>query len=295
MRELDIATEEAALSEGIFKRLAGLPLIDKYEAYQILDDEWTRIAVDLEIIQSEGFAATKKVDPNLVTKKKDGKDVEVQDGWAGRILPFPLVQESLLKADYQKLKDAEDRLSEIEGELTELLETFSEEEKVSESFTEDKDGFVPAELAKEAKQIRADRKKGDALDEESYEARILKVDSLLAEEKSLKKDVKAREAALHLKTKATIEALTDEAAIKLLEEKWIAPLTTALHKLPEEVIAGLSAKVSALAKKYETTFKDIVDELRTTEAELSGLIDELTGSDYDLKGLAEFQQLLKGE
>lgn len=294
MLELDISKEEAALSEGIFKRLAEMPLIDKYEAYQILDDEWQRIAVDLEIIQSEGFEAAKKVDPCMVMKKKDGKDVEVQEGWTGRILPFPLVQESLLKADHQKLKDAEERLAEIEGELAELLEAFPEEDKESDAFTEDKDGFVPAELAKEAKRIRADAT-GAAIDEESYEARILKADGLLAEEKALKKDVKARAAALHLKTKATIEALSDEAATKLLEEKWIAPLTAALHKLPEEVIANLSAKVSTLAKKYESTFKDIVDEMRKTEAELSGLIDELTGSDYDLKGLAEFQQLLKGE
>ena len=294
MLELDIATEEAALSEGIFKRLAGLPLIDKYEAYQILDDEWTKIAVDLEIIQSEGFGTTKKVDPNLVTKKKDGKDVEVQEGWVGRILPFPLVQERLLKADYQKLKDAEERLAEIEGELAELLEAFSDEDKESNAFIEDKDGFVPAEIAKEAKQIRADAK-GVVIDEESYEERILKVDDLLSEEKALKKDVKAQEVSLHLKTKATIESLTDEAATKLLEEKWISPLTASLHRLLEEVIASLSAKVLALAKKYEATFKDIVDEMRTTETELSGLIDELTGSDYDLKGLAEFQQLLKGK
>ena len=294
MLELDIATEEAALSEGIFKRLAGLPLIDKYEAYQILDDEWTKIAVDLEIIQSEGFGTTKKVDPNLVTKKKDGKDVEVQEGWVGRILPFPLVQERLLKADYQKLKDAEERLAEIEGELAELLEAFSDEDKESNAFIEDKDGFVPAEIAKEAKQIRADAK-GVVIDEESYEERILKVDDLLSEEKALKKDVKAQEVSLHLKTKATIESLTDEAATKLLEEKWISPLTASLHRLPEEVLASLSAKVLALAKKYEATFKDIVDEMRTTETELSGLIDELTGSDYDLKGLAEFQQLLKGK
>lgn len=61
--------------------LKNISLIDKYEAYQLLDNEWGKIAVDLEIIQSEGFEATKKVDPNLVIKKKDGKEQEVQEGW----------------------------------------------------------------------------------------------------------------------------------------------------------------------------------------------------------------------
>ena len=81
MLDLDISQEEAVLSAGIFKRLESIPLIDRYEAYQILDDEWTKIAVDLEIIQSEGFEATKKVDPNMVMKKKEGKG----PGSAGRV------------------------------------------------------------------------------------------------------------------------------------------------------------------------------------------------------------------
>jgi type I restriction enzyme M protein len=297
--ELDISQEEAALSEGVFKRLAELPLIDKYEAYQILDDKWIKIVADLETIQSEGFEATKKVDPNMVMKKKDGKDVYVQEGWVGRILPFELVQQSLLSDDYQKLKASEERLAEIDGELAELLEGFSDEEKDGDAFNEDKDGFVPPELAREAKEIRADRKKAavksEAFDEESYEARILKADELFGEEKTLKKSLKSQEANLLAKTKATIEGLSDEEANKLLEAKWIAPLVASLYKLPEAVIADLAAKVSALAQKYESTYKDVVDEMRATEDSLSSLIDELTGSAYDLAGLAEFQKLLKGE
>ena len=54
--------------------MENVPLIDKYKAFQILDDEWSKIAVDLEIIQTEGFGATKKVDPSMVLKKKDNKE-----------------------------------------------------------------------------------------------------------------------------------------------------------------------------------------------------------------------------
>jgi len=116
MLTVNITNEESTLCEAVFKRLASIPLIDKYEAYQILDNEWNKISVDLEIIQTEGFEATKKVDPMMVIKKKDGKDVEVQDGWIGRVLPFELVQQTLLKEEYQELKDKETRLSEISAE-----------------------------------------------------------------------------------------------------------------------------------------------------------------------------------
>ena len=76
-----------------------------YEAYQLLDDDWTKIAVDLEIIQTEGFEATKRVDPNMVIKKKDGKEQEVQEGWVGRIIPFDLIQDTLLADDAQRRRN----------------------------------------------------------------------------------------------------------------------------------------------------------------------------------------------
>jgi type I restriction enzyme M protein len=295
MEKLDLSKEEESLSKDIFRRLESLSLIDKYEAYQILDDEWTVIEADLESLQSEGLGAVKLVDPLMVIKKKDGKDVEVQEGWMGRILPFELVQRSLLAAEYQELRDKEERIAELEGELAEVLESFGEDEKESDAFTEEKDAFVPGELAKEAKQLRSELKKGEAYGEDSYEAKILKADELFKNKKSTRSELQDEEERLHLKTKATIEALSDDQAKKLLEAKWIEPLVEALHKLPENIISQLSAKVEALGKKYESTYKDIVDEMSETEASLSGLIDELTGSDWDLKGLAELKALLGGE
>ncbi len=68
--------------------VANTALIDPYDAYQKLDDAWAAISIDLEVLGSEGFDAVRAVDPNMVIKKKGGKDVEVQDGWIGRVLPF---------------------------------------------------------------------------------------------------------------------------------------------------------------------------------------------------------------
>jgi len=84
MLTLQVPRQEALICEELFARLAKVDtvlLIDKYQAYQVLDDHWQPIAVDLEILQTEGFDAARVVDPNFVIKKKDGKDVEVQEGW----------------------------------------------------------------------------------------------------------------------------------------------------------------------------------------------------------------------
>jgi len=295
MESVNISQEEAILSENIFARLNPIVLIDKYEAYQLLDDSWLNIAVDLEIIKTEGFAATKQVDPNLVMKKKKGKDQEVQEGWIGHIMPFELVQETYLNDELHNLQKKENRLVEIASEYEEIIDSLSEEEKEAETVKETKDAFVNAAVIKEAKQIRAEIKKNGAFTEESYEAKILKVDKLIAEEKKLKKEVKAEVAKLHLLTKETIENLSDEQVYELLELKWIIPLVKSLNQLPTVLIHELTVKVQALAEKYATTYADVANEIQDTEKELSALIDDLTGNEFDMQGLGEFKKMMRYE
>ncbi|MBC3901438.1 type I restriction-modification system subunit M [Acetobacterium malicum] len=295
MATVNISREETILSEDIFKRLAAVPLIDPYHAYQLLDDQWTKIAIDLEVIQTEGLAAVKKVDPNIVVKKKNGKEQDVQEGWIGHVLPFELVQATYLKNEKEQLRQQENHLLEITAEYEEILDSLTEEEKEAEAINETGDAFVAKAVAKEAKEYKTEMKKSGDYAEDSYEAKILQVDALLAEDKELKKQVKTEAAKLHLLTKETIEALTDEQVLELLELKWISPLVTSLNKLPEVVVSDLAVKVQALAEKYATTFTEVEAQINKAEGVLSLLIDELTGNQYDLAGLGEFQKLLKGE
>ncbi len=294
MSALNIAQEEALLSEDIFTRLAAVPLIDKYEAYQLLDDEWAQIAVDLEIIQTEGMESIKKVDPNMVLKKKDGKEEELQEGWRGRIIPFELVQEKFLLEDYRDLRDIERRLEEIAGELTEILEEMTEEDKSSDALNDAGDAWVNTEVAKEAKRIRKENN-GDAPEAESFETRILKADALITEEKALKKQFKAQSAAMQQKSKSTLENLSDAQVLELLEAKWIAPLVEKIHGLPEAVLSELAAKVKKLSEKYATTLIEVEGQIGETEQALASLLGELTGSEDDMRGIHELQKLLRGK
>ena len=172
MLTLHVPRQESLIGAEIFGRLASIPLIDKYHAYQLLDDEWQQIAIDLEILQTEGAAASCVVDPNLVTKKKNGKDVEVQEGWKGRIMPFELVQETYLTAELDALREKETRLSEITASSEEALESLSEEEKEADTVNESGDKWLNAAVTKEAKLLKAEEKKSGPYDSESYEAKI---------------------------------------------------------------------------------------------------------------------------
>ena len=285
MADVNTAQEEAALSKEIFSRLAGIPIVDKYSAYQLLDDDWKKIAVDLEIIQTEGFEATKQVDPNMVVKKKDGREQEVQEGWIGHVLPFTLVQKTLLPDELAKLEAKETRISEISGEYGELLDKLSEEDKEKNFINDDKDAFVAAEVKKTLK----------AKDEEPETLAVLKkADALINEEKTLKKQIKEESAALHILTKKTIENLTDDGVIELLKLKWTAPLVQSLGGLPETMLTGFAAKLETLCKKYETTLADIERQIEDEERALTGMLGELCGNEFDMKGISELKLLLGG-
>lgn len=161
-----------------------------------------------------------------------------------------------------------------------------EEEKEKDFVNEDKTAFVPAAVKK-------------AIKEKEIEPEILEIlkkyDDLNTEEKSLKKKVKEEIAELQMRTKKAIEELTDSQVKELLNLKWIDPIISGLFALPRKIENELVTKLEALAKKYETTFFEVEEQIRETEASLCAMLDELTGNEFDMKGIAEFKKLLGGE
>jgi type I restriction-modification system, M subunit len=284
MDTLSTTKTEEVLSLDIFVRLKDIPLVDKYEAYQLLDDDWTKIAIDLEIIQTEGFGATKVVDPNMVVKKKGNLEQEVQEGWKGRIITFDLVQNTLLLGEKQEIQKKENRLSEITSKYEELFDMLTEEEKEADFVNENSFVFAEIKKALKNKDIEVETKK-----------KLKEVEALNTEEKELKSEVKKESALLEEKTKETIESLSDEQVRQLLKEKWIHPLIKNLMQLPDRIVSELVDKLKALAKKYETTFAEIESQIEETEKELSLMIDDLEAGEFDMRGLYEFKKLLGGE
>lgn len=153
--DVEIAEEREKIVKNIFERLETIKLVEKYKAYQIFANNWNTIEADLEMILDEGFEIINLVDPNMVVKKKKEDDEEVpeiQEGWRGRILPFELVQENLLKDEVDEIKSIESRLAEIISEYGEIIDSLEEDEKNAEYVKEDNSAFVNAEAKKYMKE-----------------------------------------------------------------------------------------------------------------------------------------------
>lgn len=287
--QVDALGQETAIGEELDAMVADTALIDPYDAYQKLDDAWGGISIDLEVLGSEGFDAVRAVDPNMVIKKKGGKDVEVQDGWIGRVLPFDLVQRELLHDDLAAIEADERRVQDIDSEIETILEGFDEDDKQnSDAINQDGEAFVAAELKKAVKAIG----KNPASD---FERGLVQAQKLFDEEKKLKSDIKTKRNALEDKTCDAIKTLSDDEARRLLEAKWITPLQKQLEKLPNDVIDELIGKVNELKNKYATTYADVCGQIDEAEKELAGMLGDLTGNARDLAGLEELKALLGGE
>lgn len=283
INEVHVQREEEKLAQYIFKCLENMPLIDKYDAYEKLDTQWQYMQTDIEILQTEGFDAAKKVDPNLVIKKKSGKEVEVQEGWLGHVFPFELVQRELLADDVNSISSKENRLNEISAEIEELFEELPVEEKEKDFVNDAKDAFVSAKVKK--------AQKDETLDV-AVRSILKQVTRLQNEEKSLKSDVKSAVETLHNKTKNQIEQLSAPQVYMLLEKKWIAPFIEQMQLLTQELVNGLVQKLEQLSQKYDETLSDIDNEIKKAESDLALMLKDLEGNEFDMSGIQEFIKLL---
>lgn len=70
----------------------------------------------------------------------------MQDGWIGRVIPFELVQQTLLKKELDELKQKEAELEAVVAQYPEIIDEMSEEEKEGDYLNDDNTAFVPAKV-----------------------------------------------------------------------------------------------------------------------------------------------------
>lgn len=147
--DVNIHEEHEAIIDSLFNRLENVALVDRYQGYQVLADNWNTIEADLEIIDLDGFDAINQVDPNMVVKKKKDSDdevPEVQEGWRGRIIPFDLVQKTILREDSNAIQSMEERQVTIQSDFQEIIDSLDEDERESNLLNEEGTAFEVKEV-----------------------------------------------------------------------------------------------------------------------------------------------------
>lgn len=288
---LNVAQTLEEISEELFSRIDRVKLADNYAAYQLFADKWKTISQDIETIQTEGFVTTRKVDPNLVIKNKDGKEYEVQDGWIGHVLPFDIVQELFLADDVKAFQTLKDGMANKESELQEIMDNLTEDDFEGDVFKRGDDGEVSVET-KELGKAYKDAKKQTVPDDQ--EKTIIAVKDLTDKIKELKGKIKDAESSLTNKTKTTIESgLTDEQVKEVLRHKWILDLIEYLQSMPQIVVQNHTQKINAIVTRYNKSLCEIEKEEADTAQDLCSLFADLTtDNDEDAEAIEAIRQLL---
>lgn len=289
------AQAEDGLVADLFARLRRVPLVDEYAAYEALHQEWLQISLAFETLAQDGRDALRAVDPRMVLKKVRGKEVEVQDGWDGRVLPFEVVQRVLLAGELAKQRECEERVQQADSELSALVEELGEEVQLElgDAFDAEKGKFVAAAVAREVKTLGRGVKSADFA-EGSAEFVLVRANELLSAGKAAKVAGKKLTDALQEHTREVIVSLSDADLDAVLEELWVQPILRAIGELPEAALRQLVKRVSELSEKYAVTLAQLDAEIAQVERELAGMLDDLTGSETDMRAIAELKKLLGG-
>ncbi len=295
-----ISKIESAISDELFKRLDDIPIIDKYEVYQVFADLWKTISSDLETINTSGLESINEVEPNMVEKTVSKELVEVQDGWKGRILPFELVQKELMGDNLKEIEELKAKIESINADYMEKICEIPEEDRDSlvlkgdePKYAFNEDGVPDTKVIKKLLKPYTG-KKAKKIESGSPIEKLNEIGALIDREKECKSEVQKKLADLEEETRDVLAKMSFDVQKDMLRKKWIEPLLEEIGSMPGKVIAGLLDKIEKLNKKYAVSLLDTESEIEKAETELVSTLKGLQGSDYDIKGLEAFKTLLGG-
>jgi type I restriction enzyme M protein len=241
------------LAEELLAHYADKPLIDQYDVYQHLMDYWAEtMQDDCYLIASDGW----KVEINTERDKK-GKD----KGWTCDLVPKSLIVARYFVKEQEAINALEAEIESLSAQMTELEEehggeegAFSELEKVTK-----------ANVTFRLKEIKSDT---EAKDEAVVLNAWLKLSN---DEADKKKALKDAEAELDAEALAKYSELTeDEVKTLVVEDKWMATLSAAIHGEMDRISQTLTQRVKELAERYETPLPHLTEEV----AKLAARVDQ---------------------
>lgn len=112
----------------LFEKCENLKLIDKYNVYKAFDEVWTKISIDLELLNTRGDISICREIEDIEVYDKKNKET-ITKGQQGKILPFELIKKELYSQDYIDLEKDSKILDDIQIKYNSLLEELDSEVK----------------------------------------------------------------------------------------------------------------------------------------------------------------------
>lgn len=254
------------ISESLLKAFSNVPLLDKYDVYQVLMEYWDEtMQDDVYAIYFGGYEAGREIAYEYVTKKKKehGVTVEVQTnktkGFEGRLIPKDIVAKYFFSDTLNAINTLRSQLEDVTAAMEEMAEQYSGEDGFFSTLDDLKKGTIEARI----KEIKKDSDAKDELKALQKYIKLLKVES------NYKKALRQAEVDLDTRVEKRYATLTiTEIKHLLLEEKWFATIYAGIDAIHTAVSHHLSSRVIELVERYGSTLKECEDEVNVYEAKV---------------------------
>ncbi|MBD5464693.1 MAG: type I restriction-modification system subunit M [Lachnospiraceae bacterium] len=261
------------ISEKLLHSFSGVPLLDKYDVYQVLMEYWEEtMQDDIYAICYDGYETGREISYDYVTKKKkeNGQTIEVKTdkvkGFEGKIIPKTLLASQYLGEEVKALEILREQLKEVTVSLAKMIEENSDEDGV---FSQLDDWKKPTIIAR-TKAIREDLSAKEELN------MLQEYMKLLDAETDYKKAIRQAEADLDTVLEKKYPQLTvKEIKHLLVEEKWFASIYNGIDAIYSAVSHRLSNRVTELVERYEYTLKECQDGVTEYEAKVKSHLERM--------------------
>lgn len=255
------------ISEALLSRYDNIPLISKYDVYQLLMDYWADVMQDdVYVLVQDGWDAGKKL-RELIAAKGDAKaSKEVPDLVIGKakykaeLLPPSLLIKRFFASEQTKLEQLQAELDSLSQELESYIEEHSTEDGLLAEALNDKDKVTAASVKARLK-----------LAQDADERKALKhVQQLFDGETSAKKAVKEQQDQLDLlvfKRYATLTTI--DVKTLLVQDKWQATLQASIQAEIERMGQQLATRVKDLEERYAEPLPQIRESVEVLTAKVA--------------------------
>ena len=261
------------ISEKLLHSFSGVPLLDKYDVYQVLMEYWEEtMQDDIYAICYDGYETGREISYDYVTKKKkeNGQTIEVKTdkvkGFEGKIIPKTLLASQYLGEEVKALEILREQWKKVTVSLAKMIEETSDEDGV---FSQLDDWKKPTIIAR-TKAIREDLSAKEELN------MLQEYMKLLDAETDYKKAIRQAEADLDTVLEKKYPQLTvKEIKHLLVEEKWFASIYNGIDAIYSAVSHRLSNRVTELVERYEYTLKECQDGVTEYEAKVKSHLERM--------------------
>ena len=258
------------ISEHLLDSFADAKLISIYDIYQHLMDYWAEsMQDDCYLISADGWLAAAA--PKLIIEDKGSKNKAKADFVVGKrkyqteLIPPDLIIARYFAAQQTKINELSDQVAALEQQLEEMAEEHGSEGGLLEDAKSDKDKITKATVTARLKAIKGD---GEADDERATLQAYL---AIVDQQSDAKDQLKAAEASLMQQVLDQYQKLTKPEIITLVvDDKWIAMLSTAVQGELDRVSQTLTGRIRELAERYEKPLPNLIAEV----SELSSRVDQ---------------------